>query len=963
MNSYMLSSISKNELSSEEENIIKQQIQDSICTLKINNNLKDFAFLCKLPTDTKILLASTQNIQKEELNNLQSFELIFNNNTSITLGNSTKYFTNDIINIMFIEISNNICLNNYNIDFLEIENQYNNVNKHIYLLNNYCFNNNNSVTTGMINSFDYDNNIIKYDLLGTNEYFSLIIRRNNRKVIGVNIINNNTNGYYLKPFVDEFLEDYQKDCNSLDNKKNKSENYLEKKNIDYNSNKKAKKRLSKSWNAYNGIVNLGDLNNITPDNTNDSNASNYTRDMININSIINNNNNINSNNNDLNDESNQDTLVMLKDNFLNKKNEKFAINIKFFTIKNNNNYFNYEKKELSGILNLCLIKIISNLFDANNMNKVGDQDLKNIINQLRDSHNFTNDTKHDIELILKEKTGNNILAYSEYINSTIDTQKINYMKNLLDINKQNEIDIYWRCLSNYEEYGSFFEKEFINDLRQTYFDYSLIALNILEKEDENIYKQKRNSCPNVIKRIMYHGTQIDAIGKILTSEFKYSRRPFYGMGIYFSDMIDYIPFYCGGDNFDNRRLHFEKIASVGDIFSLIASEMFYDSTKKLHIKDKSLITHKELDIFPTYEDLKRYYPEKMVQPNGVHFIQVKSDGEPIADKTIINKESKMGFIANEYVITELYQILPIYGLTLKRNEFFVLWYDPEFSGKNAYSEKLNKIKILCEKKANMNIYCESSFMTAFKFLWKRRYNKVILISSINKNSNGIKFIEIARTIFGSKTLVLFYDNKELSEEDSFQKIKDFEYCLYADIEDKGVFEYYISNFTKYYDLLNLKTIVERNYNIKLKDFDEDYLFYPNFVNDKKYNEVDFTQKNPYIKQVFIFCEKKKRYLVMTNDGNLINSDEPELWDVFFDKKDIYFYSNGFHLGVKNNQENVIGVKYMKKWYFKNPAENIYVFALKEKKENNILSMEGTWIKVNKNKNKVGSYELFKLIEI
>ena len=959
----MVYSYSKNVLSPNEENNIKQQIQKSICTLKINNDLKDYAFLCKLPKiNTKIVLASTQNIQKEELNNLQSFELIFNNNTSITLDNSTKYFTNDIINIMFIEISNNIYLNNYNIDFLEIENQYNNANKHIYLLNNYCFNNNNSVTTGMINSFDYDNNIIEYDLLGINIYFSLIIYRNNRKVIGINNINNKIKGYYLKPFVDEFLEDYQKDCNSLDIKKNNSENYLEKKNIDYNSDKNAKKRLSKSWKAY--IIKLDSLKNNTLDSINDINFSNNTMDMINENGIINNNNYINSNNNDLNDANNQDTKVMLNDNFFNKKNEKFAINIKFFNIKNNNNnYSNYEKKELSGILNLCLIKIISNLFDANNIYKVGDQDLKNIINQLRDSLNFTNDTKHDIELILKEKTGNNILAYSEYINSIIDTQKINYMKNLLDNNKQNEIDIYWRCLSNYEEYGSFFEKEFINDLRQTYFDYSLIALNILEKDNENIYKQKRNSCPNVVKRIMYHGTQIDVIGKILTSEFKYSRKPFYGMGIYFSDMIDYIPFYCGGDNYDNRRINFEKIASVGGTFSLIASEMFYDSTKKLHIKDKSLIIDAELKTFPTYEDLKRYYPDKMVQPNGVHFIQVKSDGEPIADKTIINKESKMGFIANEYVITELYQILPIYGLTLKRNEFFVLWYDPEFSGKNAYSEKLRKIKILCESKANMNIYCESSFMTAIKFLWKRRYNKVILISSINKNSNWIKFIEIAREILGSKTLVLLCDNKEQSKEDTFQKIEEFEYCLYADIEDKRVFEYYISNFTKYYDLLNLKAIVERNYNINLKDFGEDYLLYQNFVDNKEYKEVDFTQKNPYIKQVFIFCEKKKRYLVMTNDGNLINSDEPELWDVFFDKKDIYFYSNGFHLGVKNNQENAIGVKYMKKWYFKNPAENLYVFALKEKKENNILSMEGTWIKVNKNKNKVGSYELFKLIEI
>ena len=459
---------------------------------------------------------------------------------------------------------------------------------------------------------------------------------------------------------------------------------------------------------------------------------------------------------------------------------------------------------------------------------------------------------------------------------------------------------------------------------------------------------------------MYHGTQVSNIANILTSEFRYSIRPFYGMGIYFSDMLDYISFYCGGSDLNDRRKKFGDIIPVGETFSLIASEIFYDSEKRKHIKDKSLAVN-DLNTFPTYEDLIRFFHDKMVQPNGIHFIQVKSDGEPINDKTIIGKESDYGFVANEYAITELYQILPIYSLTLKRNEFFVLWYEENLAGSKAYYEKIYKMKLLYENKTDMNIYCESSLIEAIKFLWKRRYNKVILISSINKDSNWEKFIEIVRSILGFKALVLLYDNKEINEENR-QKIEKFEYCLYTDIDNQGIFEYYLSNFAKYYEILNLKKIIERNYNIKLKEFSEDYLHYPYFIDIKKYKDVDFSRKNPYIKTVSILCEKKKKYLVMNDIGNPIYSNEPKLWDVLFEKKAVCFYSNGFYLGVKNDEEDVIGVKYIKNWYYKNPAGNIYVFALKEKKENNILSMEGTSIKVNKSRKNVGTAEMFTLIE-
>lgn len=101
---------------------------------------------------------------------------------------------------------------------------------------------------------------------------------------------------------------------------------------------------------------------------------------------------------------------------------------------------------------------------------------------------------------------------------------------------------------------------------------------------------------------------------------------------------------------------------------------------------------------------------------------------------------------------------------------------------------------------------------------------------------------------------------------------------------------------------------------------------------------------------------------MTNDGNMIYDDKPEMWEVIFYKKEICFYSKGFYLGIKKDMENVVGSKYMKSWGFKFFEETkSYCFQLKEKKENNFLSFEGTWIKVNKNI--VGRNEVFELREI
>jgi ribosomal protein L44E len=324
-----------------------------------------------------------------------------------------------------------------------------------------------------------------------------------------------------------------------------------------------------------------------------------------------------------------------------EEGNQFLINIKFFDLENT---INYEKKNLTGLLNLCLVKYLSeSIGDDNIILGKMPPDIRNIIIELRNSLNFTKDNQKNIYNLLNENKGNNIIVYSQYISKIMNSAIINNIISHLNNDKKIKIDNYWRCLSKYEEYTSFFEQELIKDLKNTSFDYSVVSLGIIDTKNEEKYKLKRNNCLNKEKRILYHGTQIDPISKILTSEFKYSRRPFYGMGIYFSDIIDYIPFYTGGKNFEDRRDKFGYIVPIGDVFSFIACEVFYDRNKFKEIKDDSLYVP-DLDHFPSYEELKEKYRDKMIEPNGIHFIKVNSDGNVLSENPFLDEEKNGEFL-------------------------------------------------------------------------------------------------------------------------------------------------------------------------------------------------------------------------------------------------------------------------------------------------------------------------------
>ena len=107
--------------------------------------------------------------------------------------------------------------------------------------------------------------------------------------------------------------------------------------------------------------------------------------------------------------------------------------------------------------------------------------------ELKENLKIQQDPEKDIQANLKEKNGQNIIDYSNYINSIINDQEIDKLLNLVDKSKENEITNYWSILSKYESFNKHFEEELLKALEKSYFDFSLIGLSIFQQNHRKQY--------------------------------------------------------------------------------------------------------------------------------------------------------------------------------------------------------------------------------------------------------------------------------------------------------------------------------------------------------------------------------------------------------------------------------------------------------------------------------------------
>ena len=609
---------------------------------------------------------------------------------------------------------------------------------------------------------------------------------------------------------------------------------------------------------------------------------------------------------------------------------------------------------LTGILKLILIKHIASNIDAN---KINSNEIKKIILELQKGIEMKDEPQKDIKTNLEQNDGNNILAYSKYACSVINDNIINDLLKLVSSNIKNDILKYWSVLSKYEPFNKLFEVELFKAIERSYFDYSLIGLSIYQQTNRKQFVETMNKTPNLVVKYLFHGTQIDPISKIMTGGFLYTRKAFYGMGIYFSDMLDYVSFYAGGTNFANRRKNFGSILPVNETFSCVSAEVYYSQAKKKDVFDFSLWV-KTLDHFPTYEELKRDYSDKMVEKGGVHFARVEPNQGRIRKKEEIIEDKKSGkFVGTEYVITEMEQILPLYGLTFKRNEYFVIWRDNHFKGDNDYSEFLKVRKLFIYEYAKMNAYFESSLERALEIIKRKRNNKIILISNIGLDLAGKKFVEVARKILGFNVMVLFFS----ANRNHLKWLKDFPNALYTSHED--FYKKYIMNYNKQ-GLLDLKKEVEARNKINLK-FEGNFLEFPHFVNNEEYNKIRFDEKSEYFKRVTIRNVETDSILCMEKDRTVSFKRNQQLdisqynWYVTLMDGEITLYSNESYLGANINTKEPTGEEFMKTFKYEKIKANEYLIYYNDK--NNVLTVSGNKaILQGESNNK--KYQKFKMIE-
>jgi len=479
----------------------------------------------------------------------------------------------------------------------------------------------------------------------------------------------------------------------------------------------------------------------------------------------------------------------------------------------------FKLPKLSGILNLFALNWITKNI---NINEIQNSTIKKIIEELK-KDNFEKNEFSNV------KFKSNIFSYSKYINSIMDEKEIYKLIGLLGEKKEQEIIQLLEKLSKFNNYSYIFEMDFLEALEKSFFEYSLIEISINMEANLLKFENEKSKCSNCITKTLFHGTRKDIVSKILKEGFLYCKRGFSGIGVYFTDMIDYLTFYCGGKSFEDRRENWGKIFPLNENFSSVGSIIYYDENKNKGIYDNT--NYIKLDNFPTYEQIKRNYPEKMVEKNGIFHSQIDMKEMRILTENEIKDYKISGVISgNDYLITEMAQILPLYGLTLRRNEFLVVWRDSNYGLNKEYTDYLEEARFKISYTFNINVYIENSSEKALEIIKIKKFNKIILISDFGRNLNGKEFVKSARDILGFQVLALFIseDKKDI------EWINNFPNALYSN--DKYFYEDYIKNYN-YEGLYSLKQKVEQKYQLKL-NFNENFLNFDKLKNIEKYEDLN-----------------------------------------------------------------------------------------------------------------------------
>ena len=487
------------------------------------------------------------------------------------------------------------------------------------------------------------------------------------------------------------------------------------------------------------------------------------------------------------------------------------INITFHLDKFNN-INSAQNVDLTGISKTCYLKEISSKLSDQDLNNFP-EDIKCILLLLKKSKiTGVDKLKDETKELLERFRKTNVLNFTNFVDKTIDNTHIKKMLELMDKNDLNNLQEFKNHLSKLNPKIIMFDKEFITARRKSVFEYSLVSLKIEKRLDINDYIQAYQNCPDKNERILYFGISDDVIPKILQNNIKPSSKGKFGNGYYLTNSLD---FACimQRDSEDNEL----TFPSINEVFDFVASSVFYNNKTRKRVKDNS------------------YSPQK----NEANVVLV--DGK----MNSLNQVDKSKFFSREYVLGDNCQIMPFIHVKVKRNEYCVIWRDPNLSAEDVYGDSFDKIfkDFLKErldfisKFSKFNIYPCVTSKEALELVKKKKFNKIILISNVGSDYGGRDFVNEARKIIGNDVLAFF----NAYMEEHLEWIVNYKNALFSN--DKKFYEQYLECFTDDLNttkknILTLKSSIEDNYDVKFK-IEDDFLNYPHFKEEGKFADLNF----------------------------------------------------------------------------------------------------------------------------
>ena len=403
--------------------------------------------------------------------------------------------------------------------------------------------------------------------------------------------------------------------------------------------------------------------------------------------------------------------------------------------------------------------------------------------------------------------------------------KMNYLEKALNdfLNINEEGKIYKNLVEKYEIFNELFDKEIEYALKNSAFEYEIIHITLVDKEI-NEYIREKDKCKNRVTKIVFHGTTFETAIRILSSFFIQSRM---AKGIFFTDNLDYC-WYYGKNNVDryNRGHDILKIPKIGENFSFVCSEIYFNQNNMEKVEDFWAMR------------------KGAVIKDGIRHCHLNARLERIKSTEL----SSDLLYFNEYLISNLDQILPLYGLIMKRVEFLVIWRDYNFNSKNPNnydSFTFNKIqefhksvKKIIAKEYNSKIYYIDNEDEALKLIKKKKYNKVIIMT--NGNNDGEHFLLKARSILKATALAVVSSHDYKS---NINWVKNHQNVILLD--DINFHE----KFFKCLKTYNLDILRRLEYEINqkyshsspfyLKEFDDKLFDFPLFKLDGSFDELKF----------------------------------------------------------------------------------------------------------------------------